>query len=45
MTMSNVVYYNWQMAAAVLSIIPVIIVYIVFQRNFVQGIALTGIKA
>jgi multiple sugar transport system permease protein len=45
MTMSNVVYPNWQMAAAVLSVIPVIIVYIVFQRNFVQGIALTGLKA
>lgn len=45
MTMSNVVYYNWQMAAAVLSIIPVIVVYAIFQRNFVQGIALTGLKA
>ncbi len=45
MTMSNVVYPNWQMAAAVLSVIPVIIVYVVFQRNFVQGIALTGLKA
>ena len=45
MTMSNVVYYNWQMAAAVLSIIPVVVVYLLFQRNFVQGIALTGIKA
>ena len=45
MTMSNVVYYNWQMAAAVLSIIPVVIVYLIFQRNFVRGIALTGIKA
>ena len=45
MTMSNVIYYNWQMAAAVLSIIPVVAVYAIFQRNFVQGIALTGIKA
>jgi multiple sugar transport system permease protein len=45
MTMSNVVYPNWQMAAAVLSIIPVTIVYLIFQRNFVQGIALSGLKA
>lgn len=45
MTMSNVVYYNWQMAAAVLSIIPVVVIYLVFQRNFVQGIAMTGLKA
>ncbi len=45
MTSSNVIHYNWQMAAAVLSIVPVVVVYMVFQRNFVQGIALTGIKA
>ncbi len=42
---SNVAHPNWQMAAATLSIVPVVAVYCVFQRNFVQGIALTGIKA
>ena len=45
MTGSNVIHYNWQMAAAVLSIVPVVIFYAIFQRNFVQGIALTGLKA
>ncbi len=37
---------NYQviMAGAVLSSIPTVLVYLVFQRNFVQGIALTGIK-
>jgi ABC-type glycerol-3-phosphate transport system permease component len=37
---------NYQviMAGAVLASIPTIVVYLIFQRNFVQGIALSGIK-
>lgn len=36
--------YQVVMAGAVLSCIPNVIIYMIFQRNFVQGIALTGIK-
>lgn len=36
--------YNLKMAAATLAIIPVLIVYISFQKYFVQGISLTGVK-
>ena len=32
------------MAGALLSIIPLIIVYAIFQKQFIEGIALTGIK-
>ncbi len=32
------------MAAAVIFVIPVVIFYIIFQRNFVQGIATSGLK-
>jgi len=36
--------YDLSMAAATLATIPVLIVYILFQKNFVKGIALTGLK-
>jgi multiple sugar transport system permease protein len=36
--------YNLKMAAATVAIIPVILVYIFFQRYFVEGITLSGIK-
>jgi len=36
--------YQEVMAGALLASIPTIVVYLIFQRNFVQGIALTGIK-
>ncbi|MEG0853235.1 MAG: carbohydrate ABC transporter permease [Angelakisella sp.] len=36
--------YNLKMAAAAVAIIPVLIVYIAFQRYFVEGISLSGIK-
>jgi multiple sugar transport system permease protein len=36
--------YQAAMAGSVLASIPTIIVYLLFQRNFVQGIALSGIK-
>ena len=36
--------YNLKMAAATLSIIPVLIIYIIFQKNFVEGITMSGIK-
>jgi multiple sugar transport system permease protein len=35
---------NLQMAGATVAIIPVLVVFAVFQRWFVQGIALTGLK-
>lgn len=35
---------NLQMAGATVAIVPVVAVFAVFQRWFVQGIALTGIK-
>lgn len=36
--------YQAAMAGSVLASIPTIIVYLIFQRNFVKGIALSGIK-
>lgn len=36
--------YNLKMAAATLAIIPVLIVYMAFQKYFVSGISLSGIK-
>jgi multiple sugar transport system permease protein len=32
------------MAASVISVLPVLVVYIVFQRYFIEGIALSGLK-
>ena len=39
-------YVNWNdmMAASLISILPVLAVFLVFQRQFVQGIASSGIK-
>jgi ABC-type glycerol-3-phosphate transport system permease component len=37
--------WNVQMAATLISIIPALLVFLVMQRQFVEGIALTGIKA
>jgi multiple sugar transport system permease protein len=36
--------YELLMAGAMIGLVPVLIVYLFFQRYFVQGIALTGIK-
>lgn len=37
-------YYGAQMAAALISIVPVMVVFLAAQRYFVQGIATTGLK-
>lgn len=36
--------YNLKMAAAALTIIPVLIVYVIFQKHIVEGVSLSGIK-
>ena len=36
--------YNLKLAAATVAIIPVMALYIAFQRYFVEGISLSGIK-
>ena len=36
--------YAWIMAASVCSLIPVVLVFLTFQRFFVEGVASTGIK-
>ena len=36
--------YELLMAGAMIGLVPVLVVYVFFQRYFVQGIALTGIK-
>lgn len=33
------------MAAAFLFVLPVVIFFLIFQRNFVEGIATSGLKA
>lgn len=36
--------YNLKLAAAVAAVLPVLIVYIAFQKYFVEGVSLSGIK-
>ena len=36
--------YPFQMAVSLLSILPIMLLFILFQRAFVQGMALTGLK-
>ena len=36
--------YGLIMAASVVSLIPVIVVFLIFQKKFVQGIATSGLK-
>ena len=40
----NAAQYGLMMAGAVVVVLPVLIVFVLLQRSFVQGIALTGIK-
>lgn len=40
----NAAQYGLMMAGAVVVVVPVLLVFVVLQRYFVQGIALTGIK-
>lgn len=40
----NVVNYGPLFAATFVAIVPIVVVYLFFQRNFVEGIAMTGIK-
>lgn len=44
--LNGVNYVNWNdlMSAALISILPVLIVFFIFQKQFVQGITFTGIK-
>ena len=41
---TNYVNWNHLMSASLLSILPVVVVFFIFQKQFVQGIASTGIK-
>jgi multiple sugar transport system permease protein len=36
--------WNWLMAASLLVMLPVLIVFLIFQRYFIEGVTLTGIK-
>jgi len=36
--------YDLSMAAAAIATLPILIAYLILQRNFVKGIALTGLK-
>jgi multiple sugar transport system permease protein len=35
---------HWQMAGASIMFLPVLIVFLLMQRNFIEGVALTGLK-
>jgi multiple sugar transport system permease protein len=37
-------YYGMSMAGAMLATLPVLVIFLLLQRHFVQGIALTGLK-
>jgi multiple sugar transport system permease protein len=36
--------WNWLMAASLLVMLPVLIIFVLFQRYFIEGITLTGMK-
>jgi len=36
--------YPIMMAGATLAMVPMMVIYLVFQRQFIEGIALTGLK-
>lgn len=36
--------YPVQMSGAVLSILPIVILFIIFQKQFIEGVASTGVK-
>jgi multiple sugar transport system permease protein len=40
----NVTLYTLIMAASIISIVPVVLMYIVAQKSFVEGIATSGLK-
>jgi alpha-1,4-digalacturonate transport system permease protein len=44
LNMTNHVNLNHLMAASLISILPVIVVFLIFQKRFVQGMATSGIK-
>lgn len=39
-----VTYWNWLMAASIVAILPCLLIFMLAQRYFIQGIALTGLK-
>jgi len=39
--MSNI---HWQMAGAMIAVAPLVVAFFLFQRQFIQGIALSGLK-
>jgi ABC-type glycerol-3-phosphate transport system permease component len=41
----NVTEFNLLMAAALIHIVPVLVLFFLAQRYFVKGIAMTGLKA
>jgi len=41
---ANRVYYNEIMAGAAMSTLPIIFIFVCFQKYFIQGIALSGVK-
>ncbi len=40
----NVVNYNVVMSAAVLIMIPVVVIFLIFQKQFIKGLTMTGFK-
>jgi len=41
---STATHWNWLMAGTVITIIPVVLIFLFAQKYFVQGIASTGMK-
>jgi multiple sugar transport system permease protein len=41
---AHLVNFNIVMSAAVLIMIPVIVVYLIFQKQFIKGLTMTGMK-
>ena len=43
-TAVNLLKRTFSLAGATLAMVPMMVIYLIFQRQFIEGIALTGLK-
>ena len=40
----NIVKWHWMMAVSLVAMLPCLVIFLLVQRYFIQGVVLTGIK-